>query len=127
MYASSSIEIAHAGSRPSTMSPLNATVTPRRVRGSSITRRVARPRCFERFDALDGFDRGAVAGAAGRPIGVVCPGAGWAVAERIAANDPAAVQLTKKAINLNIEATGFREALRKALEIDVLIESMEEQ
>ena len=49
------------------------------------------------------------------------------MAERIAANDPAAVQLTKKAINLNIEATGLRDALRKALEIDVLIESMEEQ
>jgi enoyl-CoA hydratase len=49
------------------------------------------------------------------------------MADRIAANDPAAVQLTKKAINLNIEATGLRDALRKALEIDVLIESMEEQ
>lgn len=53
--------------------------------------------------------------------------AATAMAERIAANDPAAVQLTKKAINMTIEATGFREALRKALEIDVLIESVEEQ
>jgi enoyl-CoA hydratase len=49
-----------------------------------------------------------------------------AMANQIAENDPLAVQLTKKAINLNLEAGGFRQALRDALEIDVIIESVEE-
>ena len=49
-----------------------------------------------------------------------------AMARQISENDPLAVQLTKKAINLNLEASGLRQALRDALEIDVIIESVEE-
>lgn len=46
-----------------------------------------------------------------------------AMAKEIAANDPLAVRLTKKAIRLNAEAGGMRQALREALEIDIEIES----
>lgn len=47
------------------------------------------------------------------------------MAKRIAENDPTAVCLTKKAINLNIEAAGMRQALVEALEIGIEIESAE--
>ena len=46
-----------------------------------------------------------------------------AMAREIALNDPLAVQLTKRAIKLNAEAGGMREALRAALEIDIEIET----
>jgi enoyl-CoA hydratase len=47
----------------------------------------------------------------------------FAVAERIAGNDPLAVKLTKQAINRSLDIAGLRQALAHALEIDVLIES----
>jgi enoyl-CoA hydratase len=45
------------------------------------------------------------------------------LAQRIAANDPLAVKLTKQAINRSIDVAGLRPALAQALAIDVLIES----
>jgi enoyl-CoA hydratase len=45
------------------------------------------------------------------------------LAQRIAANDPLAVKLTKQAINRSLDAAGLRPALAQALGIDVLIES----
>lgn len=47
----------------------------------------------------------------------------YALADEIALNDPLAVRLTKKAINLSVETAGLKEALRAALEIDIEIES----
>lgn len=47
------------------------------------------------------------------------------MAGEIALNDPLAVQLTKKAINVRADAAGMRDALRQALEIDIEIESTE--
>ncbi len=44
---------------------------------------------------------------------------------RIAANDALAVQLTKQAINRSLDIAGMREALRQALETDVIIETSE--
>ena len=44
----------------------------------------------------------------------------------IAGNDPLAVTLTKKAMNIGLESVGLRQALREALEIDIRIESAEE-
>jgi enoyl-CoA hydratase len=48
-----------------------------------------------------------------------------ALARTIASNDPLAVRLTKKAINNSCESMGMREALLKALELDVEIETTE--
>jgi enoyl-CoA hydratase len=45
------------------------------------------------------------------------------VARQIAANDPLAVQLTKKAIQRSMEIAGLREALAQALELDIEIET----
>jgi enoyl-CoA hydratase len=45
------------------------------------------------------------------------------MANEIALNDPVAVRLTKKALNLSAEAAGLRQALEGALKIDVEIES----
>jgi enoyl-CoA hydratase len=45
-----------------------------------------------------------------------------ALAEEIARNDAEAVRLTKKAMNLSLEAAGFRQALAEALELDIRIE-----
>jgi len=45
------------------------------------------------------------------------------MADEIALNDPVAVRLTKKAINLSAEVAGLRQALDDALKIDVEIES----
>jgi enoyl-CoA hydratase len=45
------------------------------------------------------------------------------IAESIAAADPAAVQLSKRAINRSYEAMGLRTALAQALETDIFIES----
>ena len=47
------------------------------------------------------------------------------IADEIALNDPLAVQLTKKAINLGAEIAGLRKALIAALEINIEIESTE--
>ncbi len=47
------------------------------------------------------------------------------VAREIACNDPVAVQLTKQAINRSYDIAGLREALRQALELDVVIEATE--
>lgn len=44
---------------------------------------------------------------------------------RIAANDAFAVRLTKQAINRSLEIAGMREAMRQALELDVVIETSE--
>lgn len=49
-----------------------------------------------------------------------------AMARTIAGNDPLAVSLTKKAMNIGVESAGLRQALQEALEIDILIESAEE-
>ena len=49
-----------------------------------------------------------------------------AMARTIAGNDPLAVSLTKKAMNIGVETAGLRQALQEALEIDILIESAEE-
>ena len=48
-----------------------------------------------------------------------------ALAERVAANDPQAVRMTKKAINRSLDIGGMRQALLAALEIDVTIETNE--
>ena len=48
-----------------------------------------------------------------------------AMAEEIALNDPLAVRLTKKAINMSAEVAGLRKALENALEIDMQIETTE--
>jgi len=48
-----------------------------------------------------------------------------ATANEIALNDPVAVRLTKKALNLSAESAGLHRALEQALEIDVEIESTE--
>ena len=48
-----------------------------------------------------------------------------AVADEIALNDPLAVRLTKRAINLSIETAGLKQALTDAFEIDLQIESTE--
>ena len=47
------------------------------------------------------------------------------VANRIAANDPLALRLTKQAINRSLDVAGMREALLQALELDVAIETSE--
>jgi len=47
------------------------------------------------------------------------------VARSIAAAAPQSVKLTKRAINRTYELMGFRQALREALEIDIVIESEE--
>ncbi|MGO8798390.1 MAG: enoyl-CoA hydratase/isomerase family protein [Roseiarcus sp.] len=44
------------------------------------------------------------------------------IAESIAAADPTAVQLSKRAINRSYEAMGLRAALAQALEVDIFIE-----
>ena len=44
------------------------------------------------------------------------------IAENIAAADPLAVQMSKRALNRSYEAMGLRAALAQALEIDILIE-----
>ena len=44
---------------------------------------------------------------------------------RVAANDPLAVKLTKRAINRSLEIGGMREALAQALELNVIIETSE--
>ena len=44
---------------------------------------------------------------------------------RIAANDPLAVKLTKQAINRSLDIAGMREAMLQALETDVVIETSE--
>lgn len=51
--------------------------------------------------------------------------AAHAMAGEIALNDPVAVSLTKKAINLSAETAGLMSALQQAVEIDVQIESTE--
>lgn len=48
-----------------------------------------------------------------------------AMAREISLNDPVAVRLTKKALNLSTESAGLHAALEQALEIDVEIESTE--
>ena len=48
------------------------------------------------------------------------------MATTIAGNDPLAVSLTKKAMNIGVETAGLRQALEEALEIDILIESAEQ-
>jgi enoyl-CoA hydratase len=48
-----------------------------------------------------------------------------ALAQRIAANDALAVRMTKKAINRSLDIGGMRQAMRAALELDVLIETSE--
>ena len=48
-----------------------------------------------------------------------------AMADEIALNDPLAVRLTKKAINMSAEIAGIRKALENALEIDMQIETTE--
>jgi len=45
------------------------------------------------------------------------------VARRIAANDLLAVKLTKQAINRSLDIAGMREALRQALDLNILIET----
>jgi enoyl-CoA hydratase len=45
-----------------------------------------------------------------------------AIAENIAAADPTAVQLSKRAINRSFEAMGLKAALAQALEVDIFIE-----
>jgi enoyl-CoA hydratase len=47
------------------------------------------------------------------------------LAGRIAANDAFAVRMTKKAINRSLDIGGMRQAMRAALELDVLIETSE--
>jgi enoyl-CoA hydratase len=47
------------------------------------------------------------------------------IARRIAANDSLAVKITKQAINRSIDAAGMREALKQALDLNVLIETSE--
>lgn len=47
------------------------------------------------------------------------------LAQRVAANDPHAVKLTKQAINRSLDIAGMREALLQALELDVMIETAE--
>ena len=44
------------------------------------------------------------------------------IAESIAAADPMAVQMSKRALNRSYEAMGLRAALAQALEIDIFIE-----
>jgi len=51
--------------------------------------------------------------------------AAFAMAREIAANDPVAVRLTKKALNRSLDIAGMKKALREALEIDIEIESTE--
>jgi len=53
--------------------------------------------------------------------------AATSMAESIAANDPDAVRLTRRALNLGLEAAGLRRALKDALEIDIEIESREKR
>jgi enoyl-CoA hydratase/carnithine racemase len=53
--------------------------------------------------------------------------AATSMAESIAANDPGAVRLTRRALNLGLEAAGLRRALKDALEIDIEIESREKR
>ena len=48
-----------------------------------------------------------------------------AIALEIAANDQLAVRLTKQAINRSCDIAGMRQALREALELDVIVESTE--
>jgi enoyl-CoA hydratase len=48
-----------------------------------------------------------------------------ALARRVAAADPVALSLTKRAINRSWEAAGFREALMAAADLDAIIESAE--
>jgi len=48
-----------------------------------------------------------------------------ALADEIALNDPVAVRLTKKALNMSLDTAGLRQALLDALEIDMQIESTE--
>jgi enoyl-CoA hydratase/carnithine racemase len=48
-----------------------------------------------------------------------------ALARRIAAADPVALSLTKRAINRSWETAGFREALAAAADLDAIIESAE--
>jgi enoyl-CoA hydratase/carnithine racemase len=47
------------------------------------------------------------------------------LARRVAAADPVALSLTKRAINRSWEAAGFREALAAAADLDAIIESAE--
>lgn len=47
------------------------------------------------------------------------------VARKIAANDELAVRLTKQAINRSYDIAGMREALRQALELDIVVETTE--
>jgi len=48
-----------------------------------------------------------------------------ALARRVAAADPVASSLTKRAINRSWEVAGFREALRAGADLDAIIESAE--
>ena len=48
-----------------------------------------------------------------------------AIATQIAVNDQLAVKLTKQAINRSLDAMGFRQAMRQALELDIEIETTE--
>jgi len=48
-----------------------------------------------------------------------------AVADTIAANDPVAVQLTKRAINRSCDIMGLRQALKEALELGIEVEASE--
>jgi enoyl-CoA hydratase len=47
------------------------------------------------------------------------------LAQRIAANDPLAVKLTKQAINRSLDIGGMRQALQQALELTAMIETSE--
>jgi enoyl-CoA hydratase len=49
----------------------------------------------------------------------------FAMADEITLNDPLAVQLTKKALNRSLEIAGLCDALREALETDIVIETTE--
>jgi enoyl-CoA hydratase len=48
-----------------------------------------------------------------------------ALANEIALNDPVSVRLTKRALNVSLEAAGLRQALEQALELDIEIECTE--
>jgi len=47
------------------------------------------------------------------------------LAQRVAANDPLAVKLTKQAINRSLDIGGMRQALQQALELTAMIETSE--
>lgn len=48
-----------------------------------------------------------------------------ALARRIAANDPLAVRMTKRAINRSLDIGGMRQAMLHALELDIVVETSE--